>query len=75
MARGIAASLRSLLSFLAPRDCDMSKRKFIQDSSGATSIEYGLICALIFLVILAAAQAMGASTARLYELAMAIVRA
>lgn len=31
-------------------------RRFIRDESGATAIEYGLIIATIFLVILAAVQ-------------------
>lgn len=31
-------------------------RRFLTDERGATAIEYGLICGLIFLVILSAVQ-------------------
>lgn len=39
----------------------MSKfiNRFIKDESGATAIEYGLIAALIAVVIIAATQALG----------------
>ena len=33
--------------------------RLLADESGATAIEYGLICALIFLVILSAVTAFG----------------
>ncbi len=36
-------------------------KKFIQDESGATAIEYGLIAALIALVIIGATQTIGTS--------------
>ena len=34
-------------------------KRFFQDESGATAIEYGLICGLIFLVIVAAIAPIG----------------
>lgn len=34
-------------------------RRFLGDEAGATAIEYGLICALIFVVILTAVTAFG----------------
>ncbi len=37
-------------------------RKFVQDESGATAIEYGLILCLIFLAIVTALSAFGAAT-------------
>ena len=33
-------------------------RRFIQDEKGATAIEYGLICALIFLAVVTAVTTM-----------------
>ena len=41
--------------------------RFRRDDSGATAIEYGLIAALIFLVILASVTALGAEAATMYE--------
>ena len=41
---------------------DFTKR-FITDESGATAIEYGLIAALIAVVIIAATQALGTNVA------------
>ncbi|MEN5364286.1 Flp family type IVb pilin [Brevundimonas intermedia] len=35
--------------------------RFLRDESGATAIEYGLICALIFLAIVSAISALGNS--------------
>ena len=35
--------------------------RFVQDESGATAIEYGLIAALIAVVIIAALQAVGSN--------------
>jgi pilus assembly protein Flp/PilA len=39
----------------------MTLRKFIQDESGATAIEYGLIAACIAVAIISAANALGGS--------------
>ncbi len=39
---------------------------FLQDERGATAIEYGLICALIFLVIVTSVTAFGAKTTTMY---------
>lgn len=38
-----------------------------RDDSGATAIEYGLICALIFLVIVAAVTAFAARSTAMYD--------
>ncbi len=35
--------------------------RFAADARGSTAIEYGLICALIFLVLVGAAEALGAN--------------
>lgn len=41
--------------------------RFHRDQGGATAIEYGLICALIFLVIVAAVTAFAARSTAMYE--------
>lgn len=38
-----------------------------RDDSGATAIEYGLICALVFLVIIAAVSAFAGKSTAMYE--------
>jgi len=38
-----------------------------RDDSGATAIEYGLICALIFLVIIAAVSAFASKSTAMYD--------
>lgn len=56
----------------------MLKRFFIRlrrDESGATAIEYGLIIALMFLVILGALQAFGGTGSGLFNVAMDKLRA
>jgi pilus assembly protein Flp/PilA len=45
-----------------------SLRAFAADEVGATAIEYGLICSLIVLVILAAMQAVAGATTAMYDL-------
>jgi pilus assembly protein Flp/PilA len=42
-------------------------RRFAQDESGATAIEYGLICSLIFLVIVTSVTAFGHKTSDMIE--------
>ena len=42
-------------------------RSFAANESGATAIEYGLICSLIVLVILAAVQAVAGNTTAMYD--------
>jgi pilus assembly protein Flp/PilA len=42
-------------------------KKFIQDESGATAIEYGLIAGLIALVIITATQTIGTSLLAKFE--------
>ena len=42
-------------------------RSFAANESGATAIEYGLICSLIVLVILAAVAAVAADTTAMYD--------
>ncbi len=42
-------------------------REFLADERGATAIEYGLIIALIFLVILASVQLFAANTTALFQ--------
>jgi len=41
--------------------------RFHRDEGGATAIEYGLICALIFLVIIAAVAAFAARSNAMYD--------
>ena len=48
--------------------------RFRRDESGATAIEYGLILSLMFLVILGALQAFGATTDGLFQRTMNALR-
>ena len=48
--------------------------RFGRDESGATAIEYGLIISLIFLVILGALQAFGATGSGIVNTAMDKIR-
>lgn len=41
--------------------------RFRRDDRGATAIEYGLIAALIFLIIVTAVNAVGTETGAIYE--------
>jgi pilus assembly protein Flp/PilA len=50
-------------------------QRFRRDESGATAIEYGLIIALIFLVILSALTAFGGSSSGIFNTAMNALRA
>ena len=49
--------------------------RFLQDDGGATAIEYGLICGLIFLAILGSLTAFGGATDGLFATAMGKVTA
>ena len=49
--------------------------RFGRDESGATSIEYGMILALMFLVILGALQAFGGTSSGIFNTAMDKIRA
>lgn len=49
--------------------------RFRRDERGATSLEYGLIIALIFLVILSALTAFGATGSGVFNGAMDALRA
>ena len=49
--------------------------RFRKDESGATAIEYGLILALMFLVILGALNAFGATGSGIFNTAMDLLRA
>ncbi|MFN3669785.1 MAG: Flp family type IVb pilin [Brevundimonas sp.] len=49
--------------------------RFGRDDSGATAIEYGLILSLMFLVILGALQAFGATGSGIFNSAMDKLRA
>ena len=49
--------------------------RFTRDESGATAIEYGLILSLMFLVILGALQAFGATGSGIFNAAMDKLRA
>jgi pilus assembly protein Flp/PilA len=49
-------------------------KRFLKDESGATSIEYGLIISLIFLVILTALTAFGDSSTGIFNGAMNAIR-
>ncbi|MBB3872822.1 MAG: Flp family type IVb pilin [Brevundimonas sp.] len=44
--------------------------RFLNDDRGATAIEYGLICGLIFVAILGGLNALGAANGGLYNQAM-----
>ena len=44
--------------------------RFLRDESGATAIEYGMILALMFLVILGALQAFGGTGSGIFHTAM-----
>jgi len=48
--------------------------RFLRDQGGATSLEYGLIIALIFLVILSALTAFGGTSSGIFNLAMNTLR-
>jgi pilus assembly protein Flp/PilA len=43
-------------------------RKFLRDESGATAIEYGLIAALISIIVITGALALGGSLGDLYNM-------
>jgi len=47
--------------------------KFMNDESGATAIEYGLIAALVFLVALSAMQLLGAKVDTMFKKVTAAV--
>jgi pilus assembly protein Flp/PilA len=47
--------------------------RFGRDDGGATAIEYGLIAALIFVVILSAVAALGGKTDAMYDYITAAV--
>lgn len=49
-------------------------RRFLSDESGATSLEYGLIISLIFLVILSALTAFGGTGSGIFNSAMNTLR-
>ena len=49
--------------------------RFREDDGGATAIEYGLILALMFLVILGALNAFGATGSGIFNSAMDLLRA
>lgn len=48
--------------------------RFRRDESGATAIEYGMILALMFLVILGAVQAFGGTGSGIFNVAMDKIR-
>lgn len=50
-----------------------SLKRFWTDPSGATAIEYGLIAGLIFLVILAAVQALATAGTGVFNTAMSAI--
>ncbi|MBU1324090.1 MAG: Flp family type IVb pilin [Alphaproteobacteria bacterium] len=50
-------------------------RRLLEDRSGATSLEYGLIISLIFLVILTALTAFGDQSSGIFNGAMNAIRA
>ena len=47
-------------------------RRFLADESGATAIEYGLICAMIAVVLLGALASTGGAVSLLYQRLTAI---
>jgi pilus assembly protein Flp/PilA len=42
-------------------------RRFLADESGATAVEYGLICSCIFLVMIAAVTNFGAAATNMFN--------
>ena len=48
-------------------------RTFAVDESGATAIEYGLICSLIVVVILASVNAVASGTVAMYDLIISVM--
>lgn len=48
--------------------------RFLRDEAGATALEYGLIIALIFLVILSALTAFGGTSSGIFNIAMNTLR-
>lgn len=48
--------------------------RFIRDESGATALEYGIILALMFLVILSALTAFGGTSSGIFNNAMNAIR-
>jgi pilus assembly protein Flp/PilA len=48
--------------------------RFLRDQDGATAIEYGMILALMFLVILGALQAFGGTGSGIFNTAMTKLR-
>ena len=44
--------------------------RFLRDDSGATAIEYGLICALVFLVIIGSMRLAGEKAAVVFNTAL-----
>ena len=49
--------------------------RFLRDEAGATAIEYGIILALMFLVILSAVTAFGGSSSGIFNTAMNTLKA
>ena len=45
----------------------MSLKTFLRDERGTTAIEYGLICALIFLVIVTSVTAFSTKTSAMFN--------
>ncbi|QQQ17554.1 Flp family type IVb pilin [Brevundimonas vitis] len=48
--------------------------RFLQDRSGATALEYGIIMALMFLVMLGALSAFGGTGSGIFNRAMDAIR-
>ena len=48
--------------------------RFLRDEAGATAIEYGIILALMFLVILSAVTAFGGTSSGIFNKAMNTLR-
>ena len=48
--------------------------RFLRDEAGATAIEYGIILALMFLVILSAVMAFGGTSSGIFNKAMNTLR-
>lgn len=48
--------------------------RFLRDEAGATALEYGIILALMFLVILSALTAFGGTSSGIFNSAMNAIR-
>ena len=56
----------TVLKKLQPSGILSSMRRFVQDESGATAIEYSIIASLVFVAIIGAVSTLGGETSEMY---------